>query len=68
MSKANEKKEVIEKIHKWLIEESIDSTKKEHPSYLDFQINIKEPNQSIISYKDKPDSIVFATFADFKRR
>jgi hypothetical protein len=60
LSKSNGKKEVEEKIKKWLDEESIKFTTKEEP-YLDFQLDIKEPNQSIFSYKDKPDSIEFAT-------
>jgi hypothetical protein len=65
LSKTNGKKEVLEKIKKWLDEESIEFTPEES-SYLDFQLNIKEPNQSIFSYKDKPDSIEFATYAELK--
>ena len=65
MSKTNGKKEVLEKIKKWLDEESIKFTTKEE-IYLDFQLDIQEPNQSIFSYKDKPDSIEFATYTELK--
>ena len=50
MSETNEKKEVLEKIQKCLNEESIESTMKEN-EYLDFQVDLKEPNQSIIHIK-----------------
>jgi hypothetical protein len=60
--KSNGKKEVIDKIQKWLNDESIDFTTEEN-SYLDFRINIKDPNQTIFSYKDKPDSIEFGTYS-----
>ena len=63
MSESNGKKDILQKIKKWLNEESIESTMKEN-EYLDFQLDIKEPNQSIYSYKDKTDSIEFATYSD----
>lgn len=50
LSESNEKKEVLEKIQKCLNEESIESTMKEN-GYLDFQVDLKEPNQSIIHIK-----------------
>jgi hypothetical protein len=62
LSKNSGKNQIKEKILQWLKDESIDFTMEENP-YLDFQINIKEPNISIFSYKDKPDSIEFATYA-----
>jgi hypothetical protein len=65
LSKSNGKKDVLEIRKKWLDEESIEFTPEES-SYLEFQLNIKEPNQSIYSYKDKHDSIEFATYAELK--
>ncbi len=65
MSKS-EKKEVIEKIQKWLKEESIDCTQEEHP-YLDFKIDTKNPNQTIILHKNKQDSLEFLTIANFTK-
>lgn len=62
MSESTGKQEVLEKIQKWLNAESIEFTMKEN-QYLDFQLDIKEPNQSIYSYNDKPDSIEFATYS-----
>ena len=62
MSKINGKKEVVEKIQKWLNEESIDFAKVEQ-SYLDFKFDIKNPNISIFSYNDKPDSMEFGAYA-----
>jgi len=56
LSESNGKQEVLENIQKWSNGESIEFTMKEN-QYLDFQLDIKKPNQSIYSYKDKPDSI-----------
>ncbi|MGZ5511404.1 MAG: hypothetical protein ACXWFC_13170 [Nitrososphaeraceae archaeon] len=55
LSKSNGKKEVIEKIQKWLNEESIYFTMEEAPylhiQNLDFQINIKKPIKVFIPIK-----------------
>jgi hypothetical protein len=66
LSKINGKKEVIENIQKWLNDESIDFTTEEHP-YLDFKIDTKNPNQTIILRKNKPDSIEFLTIANLSK-
>ncbi len=66
MSESNVKKEVIEKIQKWLDEESIKFSKVEEP-YSDFRLDIKNPNQTIVLPKNKPDSIEFLTTADLEK-
>ena len=53
---------VIQKIKKWLEEEDIKFSTVKEP-YLDFRFEIKEPNQSIFSSNDKPDSIEFGTYS-----
>ena len=52
LSEFNGKQKVLEKIQKWLNGESIEFTMKEN-QYFDFQLDIKEPNQSIYSYKER---------------
>jgi hypothetical protein len=66
LSESIGKKEVIEKIQKWLNEESVDFTTEENP-YLDFRIDTKNPNQTIILHKNKPDSIEFLTIANLEK-
>ncbi|HYJ02552.1 MAG TPA: DUF2299 family protein [Nitrososphaeraceae archaeon] len=60
MSKPNEKKEVIKKIQKWLSEEFIEFINIDNP-LADYQINTKNPNQTICLPKNKIDSIEFVT-------
>jgi len=60
LSESNIKKEVIVKIQKWLDEESIKFSVVEEP-YSDFRLDIKNPNQTILSFTDKPDSVLFIT-------
>ncbi len=60
MSKPNEKKEVIKKIQKWLNEEFIEFINIDNP-LADYQINTKNPNQTICLPKNKIDSIEFVT-------
>ena len=60
MSKPNEKKEVIKKIQKWLSEEFIEFIDIDNP-LADYQINTKNPNQTICLPKNKIDSIEFVT-------
>ena len=60
----NVKKEVIEKIQKWLDEESIEFTPLEYP-FAEFNVDTKNPNQTIRIPKNKPDSIEFLTNASF---
>ena len=60
LTESNVKKEVIEKIQKWLDEESIKFIILEYP-YSDFNVNTKNPNQTIRIPKNKPDSIEFLT-------
>ena len=64
MSESNVKKEVIEKIQKWLDDESIEITNIDNP-FADYQINIKNPNQTICLPKNKIDSIEFVTSVNF---
>ena len=63
MSKSNGKKEVIEKIRKWLDEESIEFTPIYYP-FAEFNVDTKNPNQTISIPKNKPDSIEFLTIAN----
>ncbi len=51
LSESNVKKEVIEKIKKWLEEESIKFSIVEEP-YSDFRLDIKNPNQTIVLPKN----------------
>jgi len=60
LSKPNEKKEVIKKIQKWLNEEFIEFINIDNP-LADYQINTKNPNQTICLPKNKIDSIEFVT-------
>jgi hypothetical protein len=60
LSKPNEKKEVIKKIQKWLSEEFIEFINIDNP-LADYQINTKNPNQTICLPKNKIDSIEFVT-------
>lgn len=60
MSKPNEKKEVIKKIQKWLNEEFIEFINIDN-QLADYQINTKNPNQTICLPKNKIDSIEFVT-------
>ena len=60
MSKPNEKKEVIKKIQKWFNEEFIEFINIDNP-LADYQINTKNPNQTICLPKNKIDSIEFVT-------
>ncbi len=60
MSNINRKKEVIEKIKKWLNEESIGIINIDNP-LADYQVNTINPNQSICLPKNKIDSIEFVT-------
>jgi len=60
LSKPNEKKEVIKKIQKWLSEEFIEFINIDNP-LADYQINTKNPNQTICLPKNKTDSIEFVT-------
>ena len=64
MSKLNEKKEVIKKIQKWLNEEFIEFINIDNP-LADYQINTKNPNQTICLPKNKIDSIEFVTAVFF---
>jgi hypothetical protein len=64
LSESNVKKEVIEKIQKWLDEESIEFTPLEYP-FAEFNVDTKNPNQTIRIPKNKPDSIEFLTNASF---
>ena len=64
MSKPNEKKEVIKKIQKWLNEEFIEFINIDNP-LADYQINTKNPNQTICLPKNKIDSIEFVTAVFF---
>jgi hypothetical protein len=64
LSESNVKKEVIEKIQKWLDDESIEITNIDNP-FVDYQINIKNPNQTICLPKNKIDSIEFVTSVNF---
>ena len=64
MSKPNEKKEVIKKIQKWLNEEFIEFINIDNP-LADYQINTKNPNQTICLPKNKIDSIEFVTVIFF---
>jgi hypothetical protein len=66
LSKINGKKEVIEKIQKWLKEESIEITNIDNP-FADYQVNTKNPNQSICLPKNKIDVIEFATSVYFTK-
>jgi hypothetical protein len=66
LSESIGKKEVIEKTQKWLNEESVDFTTEENP-YLYFRIDTKNPNQTIILHKNKPDSIEFLTIANLEK-
>ena len=50
LSESNVKKEVIEKIKKWLEEEFIKFSIVEEP-YSDFRLDIKNPNQTIFYLK-----------------
>ena len=63
MAKSNGKKEVIEKIRKWLDEESIEFTPVDYP-FAEFNVDTKNPNQTIRIPKNKPDSIEFLTIAN----
>jgi hypothetical protein len=64
LSKPNEKKEVIKKIQKWLNEEFIEFINIDNP-LADYQINTKNPNQTICLPKNKIDSIEFVTAVFF---
>ena len=63
MAKSNGKKEVIEKIRKWLDEESIEFTPVDYP-FAEFNVDTRNPNQTIRIPKNKPDSIEFLTIAN----
>ena len=58
------KKEIIDKIKNWLKNEGYEQSVIQEP-YADFQINLKNPNMSIILYRNKADSITFATYTGF---
>jgi hypothetical protein len=66
LSKSNGKKEVIEKIQKWLDEESIEYTNIDNP-FADYQVNTKNPNQTICIPKNKFDNIEFVTAVYFTK-
>ena len=61
MSRANGKKEVIEKIQKWIGEEGYESSVVQQ-AYADFQIDLRNPAGSIIVPKNKIDCVTFATY------
>lgn len=64
MSKANGKKEVIDKIKNWLKEESIEYGIVEQV-YADFQADLRNPSMSVILFRSKTDSIHFETYVGF---
>jgi hypothetical protein len=64
LSKTHGKKEVIEKIKKWLSEESF-QFKEIQSAYAEFQIDLQNPNLSIILNSNKTDSLDFATYSSF---
>jgi hypothetical protein len=64
LSRVNGKKDVIEKIQRWIKEEGFQSSIAHEP-YTDFQVNLKNPNMSIILFNNKVDSVYFATYAGF---
>ena len=61
MSRANGKKEAIEKIQKWIGEEGLESGVIEQP-YADFQVDLRNPAVSIIIPRNKINWVIFGTY------
>jgi hypothetical protein len=64
LSRGNEKTEVIDKIKKWLEEESYQYGIVEQ-QYADFQANLRGPNMSVIVDRNKADMVSFETYREF---
>jgi hypothetical protein len=64
MSRQNGKKEVTEKIQRWVEEEGY-LFNVITQAYADFQLNLTNPNMSIVLYKNKADCVTFATYSSF---